>query len=89
MERLAVDALKMTTDEYQLLREEHNQDWIVAELQRRSLEKGLHSYNLKALKESLLRDNKISGRTYFEWQPPEVWSGWIFSVRGQNRGGSE
>lgn len=63
----------MTADEYQQLKEEYNQDWIIAELQRRSHEKGLHGYDLQALKESMLRDHEIAARTHLEWQPPEVW----------------
>lgn len=62
----------MAADEYRQLREEHNQDGAIDELQRRSLEKGLTTYNLKALRESLLRDQTIASRTHHEWQPPEV-----------------
>jgi len=72
MQKLALDSLKMGADEYRQLREEHNEDGALDELQRRSLEKGLTSYNLKALRESLLRDQTIASRTHHEWQPPEV-----------------
>ena len=73
MKKLALDSLKMTANEYQQLREEHNQDEAIEELQRRSLEKGLTAYNLKALRESLLNDQTIASRTHHKWQPPEVW----------------
>ena len=63
----------MTADEYRQLREEHNQDWVIDELQRRSLEKGLAAYNLRSLRESLLKDQTIASRTHQVWQPPEVW----------------
>lgn len=74
LKKLAVDSLKMTVDEYQILKEEHNQAWMIAELQRRCLEKGLHGSNLQALKESMLSNHKVAVRTHFEWQPPEVWN---------------
>lgn len=73
MTKLAVDSLKMQTDEFKNLREEHNQDWVIDELQRRSLEKGLPSYNLRAPREVLLKNQSISYRTFKEWQPAEVW----------------
>ena len=72
LEKLALDSLKMAADEYRQLREEHNQDGAIDELQRRSLEKGLTTHNLKALRESLLRNQTIASRTHHEWQPPEV-----------------
>jgi len=72
LKKLAVDSLKMTDDEYRHLREEHNQDWVINELQRRSLEKGLAAYNLGVLRESLLRDQSVATRTHLEWQPAEV-----------------
>ena len=72
LKKLAINSLKMTADEYQHLREEHPQDWVMNELQRKSAEKGLASYNLWALKESLLRDQCIATRTHHEWQPTEV-----------------
>ena len=62
----------MADDEYLQLREEHNQDGAIDELQRRSIEKGLTTHNLKALRESLLRDQTIASRTHHEWQPPKV-----------------
>ena len=62
----------MEADEYRHLREEHNQDGAIDKLQRMSLEKGLTIHNLKALRESLLRDQTIASRTHHEWQPPEV-----------------
>ena len=62
----------MRVDEYRHLREEHNQDGAIDELQRRSLEKGLTTHNLRALRESLLKDQTIASRTHHEWQPPEV-----------------
>ena len=62
----------MGADEYRHLRGKHNQDGAIDELQRRSLEKGLTTHNLRALRESLLRDQTIASRTHHEWQPPEV-----------------
>lgn len=70
--KLAIDSLKMEADEYRILREEHNQDGVIDELQRRSLEKGLTSYNLRALREALLENLSVSSRTFKEWQPAEV-----------------
>ena len=64
----------MTGDEYRHLREEHNQERVINELQRRSLEKGLAAYNLSVLRESLLRDQSVATRTHHEWQPAEVWN---------------
>lgn len=69
---MAVDSLKMDADEYKHLREKNTQDWIIDELQRRSFEKGIASYNLRALREALLRNQSISNRTHQEWQPPKV-----------------
>ena len=68
----------MSADEYKQLREEHNQDWVIDELERRSLEKGLAAYNLRALRESLMKDQSAASRTHQEWQPPEV-RGHVFS----------
>ena len=62
----------MTMEEYEHLRENCNQEWIIDELQKRSLEKGLTFYNLRALKDSLLRDQEIASRTHQAWQPPKV-----------------
>ena len=72
LEKLAVDSIKMEADEYKNLREEHTQDWIIDELQERSFEKGLAAYNLRALRDALLRNQSIANRTFHEWQPPEV-----------------
>ena len=72
--KLAVDSLKINADEYKQLRESHTQDWIIEELQKRSLEKGIASYSLTALREALLRNQSISDRTRQEWQPPQVWA---------------
>ena len=66
-----MDSLKMSPDGYKQLREEQNQDWIIDELQRRRLEKELATYNLWALRESLMRDHSIANRTFLEWQPSE------------------
>ncbi|KAJ7385694.1 hypothetical protein OS493_013722 [Desmophyllum pertusum] len=72
LKKLALDSLKMSADEYRQLREEHNQDWVIDELQRRSLEKGLAAFNnLRFLRESLLKDQTIASKTHQEWQPPE------------------
>lgn len=62
----------MGADEYRHLREEHTHDGAIDELQRRSLEKGLATHNLRTLRESLLKDQTIASRTHHEWQPPEV-----------------
>ncbi|KAJ7385705.1 hypothetical protein OS493_013734 [Desmophyllum pertusum] len=85
LKKLALDSLKMTADEYRQLREEHNQDWVIDELQRRSLEKGLAAYNLRSLRESLLKDQTIASRTHQGWQPPEVrYRGPLTFLKSQN-----
>lgn len=71
--KLAVDSLKMEAEEFKTLRKKHTQDWVIDELQRRSFEKGLANYNLRALKNALLTNHKVSFRTFKEWQPAEVW----------------
>ena len=71
--KLAVDSLKMKADEFKTLREMHTQDWVIDELQRLSFEKGLASYNLRALRDALLINHNVSFRTFKEWQPAEVW----------------
>lgn len=63
----------MEADEFKNLREMHTQDWVIDELQRRSFEKGLTNYNLRALRNALLRNHSVSFRTFKEWQPAEVW----------------
>lgn len=72
LKKVAVDSLKMTADEFQHLREEHNQNWVIDELQRESLGKRIVQYNLRALKESLTRDHNVASRTHLDWQPSEV-----------------
>lgn len=72
MRRLAIDSMRIAADEYQHLREEHDQDWIVDELQKRSLEMGIATYNLTALRESLMKDQILATRSHHEWQPSEV-----------------
>lgn len=72
LEKLAVDSLKMNVDEYKQLRDTHTQDWIIDELQKRSLTKGLSTYNLRTLREALLRNQTFANRTHQEWQPAEV-----------------
>lgn len=72
MEKLAVDSLKMSVDEYRQMRETHSQEWIVDELQKRSLTKGLTTYDLRTLRDALLRNQTIANRTHQEWQPAEV-----------------
>ena len=62
----------MEEDECKHLKEEHNQDWIIDELQRKSREKGLPDYSLRALREALLKNLSIANRTFKEWQPPQV-----------------
>ena len=80
LEKLAVDSFKMGADEYKHLRKEHTEDWIIDEFQKRSLEKGLATFNLRALRDALLGNQSISNRTHQEWQPPEVQGmfHWIF-----------
>ena len=73
MRGLAIDSMKISPDEYQHLRQEHDQDWIVYELQKRSLEMGITAYNLADLRESLLKDQILATRSHHEWQPSEVW----------------
>ncbi|PFX28735.1 uncharacterized protein LOC111325863 [Stylophora pistillata] len=72
LEKLAVDSLKMNVDEYREMKERHSQDWIIDELQKRSLTRGLTTYNLRTLKEALLRNQTLANRTHQEWQPAEV-----------------
>ena len=62
----------MTSDEYQNMREENTKEWIVDELEKRGLERGLAIYDLRTLRESLLKDQIIASRTHLEWQPAEV-----------------
>ena len=69
---MATDYLKMESNEYKQLRERNTQDWMIDELQRRCSEKGLATYNLRTLREALLRNLSISNRTHQEWQPPKV-----------------
>lgn len=64
----------MTADEYQHLRENNTQDEVIEELQKLCHEKGLLTHDLKALRESLLMNHRISRRTHLEWQPQEVQS---------------
>ncbi|CAH3046661.1 unnamed protein product [Pocillopora meandrina] len=72
LEKFAVDSLKMSVDEYRQIREIHSQDWMVDELQKRSLTKGLTTYDLWTLRDALLRNQAIANRTHQEWQPAEV-----------------
>ena len=72
LRKLAVESLKIPTDEYETLNEERDQEWIIDELQRRSLEQNVSAYDLRALRESLLRDHDLVTRTHNQWQPPEV-----------------
>lgn len=70
--KLAVDSLKMEAEEFKNLREMHTQDWVIDELERRSFEQGLANYNLRALRNALLANYRVSVRTFKEWQPAEV-----------------
>ena len=63
----------MKAEEFKTLRKMNTQDWVIDELQRRSFEKGLVNYNLRELREALLRNQIVSFRTFKEWQPAEVW----------------
>ena len=62
----------MTSDEYHTMPEENTKEWIVDELEKRGLERALPIYNLRKLRESLLKDQIVAGRTHLEWQPAEV-----------------
>ncbi|XP_020601133.1 uncharacterized protein LOC110040258 [Orbicella faveolata] len=82
--KLAVDSLKMEAEEFKTLRKKHTQDWVIDELQRRSFEKGLANYNLRALRRALLTNHKVSFRTFKEWQPAEVrYRGHLTYVKAQ------
>ena len=72
MRKLAVNSLNITVEEYQLLREEKGEDWVIDEIERRSSEKAIATYNLRSLKDSLLTDQSVAARTHMEWQPSEV-----------------
>ncbi len=67
----------MDAEEYKHLREQNTQDWMIEELQKRSHEKRLAAYNLRALREALLRNQSVSNKTHQAWQPPEVWGACI------------
>ncbi|KAL9968891.1 hypothetical protein ACROYT_G021035 [Oculina patagonica] len=85
LRKLAIDSINMDADEYKHLREQNTQDWIIDELQRRSLEKGLVSYDLRALREALLKNQSVSSRTHHEWQPPKVrYRGPLTYLKSQN-----
>ena len=62
----------MTSDEYQKMREENTKEWIIEELEKRVLEKGLAVFNLRTLRESLLKNQIVASRTHLDWQPAEV-----------------
>lgn len=62
----------MTSDEYHNMREENTKEWIIEELEKRGFEKGLANFNLRTLRESLLKDQIVASRTHVEWQPAEV-----------------
>ena len=62
----------MTSDEYHKMREENTKEWIIEELEKRAFEKGLANFNLRTLRESLLKDQIVASRTHVEWQPAEV-----------------
>ena len=64
----------MTSDEYHKMREENTKEWIVDELEKRGLERSLAIYNLRTLRESLLKDQMVASRTHLQWQPAEVWA---------------
>ena len=64
----------MTSDEYHKMREENTKEWIVDELEKRGLERGLAIHNLRTLRESLLKDQMVASRTHLQWQPAEVWA---------------
>lgn len=88
LKKLALDTLKMTSDEYQQLTRGHNQDWIINELEKRSLERGLVSYNLRTLLESLQKDQIFASKTHNEWGPPEVRTILMTPYSDTNRGKS-
>lgn len=74
LETLAINTLKITADKYRELREEHTQDWIIVEVQKKASEEGRAVYNLTSLRESLRRDDSIATKGFNEWQPPKVWN---------------
>ena len=59
----------MTTDEYHNMREENTKEWIIEELEKRGFEKGLANFNLRTLRESLLKDQVVASRTHVECSP--------------------
>jgi len=69
----------MTSDEYHKMREENTKEWIVDELEKRGLERGLAVHSLRTLRESLLKDQMVASWTHLEWQPAEVWASSPFS----------
>ena len=62
----------MTSDEYQKMREENTKEWIIEELEKRVLDNGLAIFNLRTLRESLLKNQMVASRTHLDWQPAEV-----------------
>ena len=72
MKKLATHSLNMAVEEYDLMRNERSQDWIIDEIQKRCQEKGLAVSNIRSLKESLQNDQTVAARTHREWQPSLV-----------------
>ena len=75
---MAIETMKMSAEDYRQLTEEHTQDWVVDELQRKILDEGLAAYNLRSLRESLQRDSSIAKKALLKWQPPKVWNKLFF-----------
>ena len=74
LETLAINTLEIAADKYRQMREEHTQDWIIDEIQKKALEEGRAVYDLTSLRESLRRDDSIATKGFREWQPPKVWN---------------
>ena len=62
----------MALEEYEQMRDERGQEWVIDEIQKRCQEKGLTVSNIRSLKESLQNDQTVAARTHSEWQPSEV-----------------
>ena len=72
LKKLATNSLNMAVEEYELMRDEGGQEWVIDEIQKRCQEKGLAVPNVRSLKESLQKDQTVAARTHSEWQPSQV-----------------
>lgn len=80
LKKLATNSLNMAVEEYELMRDERGQEWVIDEIQKRCQEKGLAVPNVRSLKESLQKDQTVAARTHSEWQPSEVRSSSLMFV---------